>query len=118
MTRLFPRSLANAGPLAGGARYAALVGLGMLFVSQPSSAKDPSDDDIRNSVLRIDVSRAGHDWTAPWKLLPTESISGTGFLIDGNRLLTNAHVVRDAQQVTVKKNDGSAPEIAVVEAAD
>ncbi len=81
-------------------------------------ARDPSDDEIRNAVVRVDVSRAGHDWTAPWKLLPPESISGTGFLIDGDRLLTNAHVVRDAQQVTVKKSDGSAPAIATVEVVD
>jgi S1-C subfamily serine protease len=33
-------------------------------------------------------------------------------------MLTNAHVVRDAQQVTVKKNDGSAPTIATIEAVD
>jgi S1-C subfamily serine protease len=43
---------------------------------------------------------------------------GTGFLIAGERILTNAHVVRNAQQVTVKKNDGSAPTIANVDAID
>jgi S1-C subfamily serine protease len=90
----------------------------VLLAARRSEAKEPTEQDLRNAVFRVDVSRAGHDWTAPWKLLANESVSGTAFLIDGERLLTNAHVVRDAQQVTVKKNDGSVPEIATVEALD
>jgi len=95
-----------------------IVSLVLLFAAGAASAREPSDEDTRNAVVRIEVSRAGHDWTAPWKLLPPESVSGTGFLIEGDRLLTNAHVVRDAQQVTVKRNDGSAPALATVEAVD
>ncbi len=97
---------------------AAVASLLVCFPSKPTFSREPPDDDVRSAVVRVDVSRAGHDWTAPWKLLPPESISGTGFLIDGDRLLTNAHVVHDAQQVTVKKNDGSAPSLATVEAVD
>ncbi len=89
-----------------------------LLASQIARAKEPSDDRVRTAVMRVEVSRARHDWSAPWKLLPTESVSGTAFLIDGGRLLTNAHVVRDAEQVTVKKNDGSAPAVATVVAVD
>jgi S1-C subfamily serine protease len=90
----------------------------VLLTASSARAKEPPDDDVRNSVVRVDISRAGHDWTAPWKLLPSESVSGTGFLIEGGRFLTNAHVVRDAQQVTVKRNDGSAPVIATIESVD
>ncbi len=97
---------------------AGLAWIAVLLSAGRAIALDPPDQDVRSAVLRVEVSRAGHDWTAPWKLLPPESASGTGFLIDGDRLLTNAHVVRDAQQVTVKKNDGSAPAIATVEAVD
>ena len=85
----------------------------------PARAEEHGDDRAaRDAVLRVEVSRALRDWNAPWKLLPTESVVGTAFLIDGDRLVTNAHVVRDAQQVTVKKGDGSAPAIATVEAID
>jgi S1-C subfamily serine protease len=81
-------------------------------------AEDHREDQARDAVLRVEVVRAPRDWNSPWKLLPTESVVGTAFLIDGDRLVTNAHVVRDAQQVTVKKGDGSAPAIATVEAVD
>jgi S1-C subfamily serine protease len=84
----------------------------------PARAQDHGPDQAREAVLRVEVARAPRDWNAPWKLLPTESVVGTAFLIDGDRLVTNAHVVRDAQQVTVKKGDGSAPAIATVEAID
>ncbi|HXN30842.1 MAG TPA: trypsin-like peptidase domain-containing protein [Polyangiaceae bacterium] len=97
---------------------AALAWLAVLLSAGRAAARDPSDEEVRSAVVRVEVSRAGHDWAAPWKLLPPESASGTAFLIDGARLLTNAHVVRDAQQVTVKRNDGSAPAIATVEAVD
>jgi len=80
-------------------------------------ARDPAAD-VPAAVLRVEVSVARRDWSAPWKLRAPESAAGTSFAIAGDRLLTNAHVVRDAQQITVKKNDGSAPAIATVEAAD
>jgi S1-C subfamily serine protease len=96
--------------------FAAFVFAGPL--GEPPAAAKEATADVRNAVVRVEVSRAGRDWTAPWKLLPVESVSGTAFLIAGDRFLTNAHVVRDAQQVTVKRNDGSAPTLATVEALD
>jgi S1-C subfamily serine protease len=84
----------------------------------PLPGKDPASEAIQKAVLRVEVSIARRDWSAPWKLEPPISGSATAFAIGPDRLLTNAHVVRDAQQITVKKNDGSAPAIATVEAVD
>ena len=97
---------------------ALLAAVSVLVGTASSFAKDGDDDAVRSAVFRVEVSRARRDWTAPWKLLPTETLSGTAFLIEGDRLITNAHVVRDAQQVTVKKNDGSAPTLATVESIE
>jgi S1-C subfamily serine protease len=98
-----------------------LLGLGALFQSREAWADGSTKESlpqVRDAVFRVETSRAPLDWHAPWKRLPVESVSGTALVIDGDRLLTNAHVVRDAQQVTVKKNDGSAPTLATVEAID
>jgi S1-C subfamily serine protease len=98
--------------------WMALVQLVVLLPAEPSPAKDPPSVPVQNSVLRVEVSRARRDWGAPWKLLAPESAGGTAFVIAGDRLLTNAHVVHDAQQITLKKSDGSAPAIATVVAVD
>jgi S1-C subfamily serine protease len=97
---------------------AALALCVFLFPIRVAGAKGLSPEEIRGSVVRVEVSLARHDWNAPWKLLPLESASGSAFLIAGDRFLTNAHVVRDAQQVTVKRNDGTAPVLATVDAID
>jgi len=94
-----------------------LIQLALALVADSSLAKDEPTD-IPKSVLHVEVSRARRDWTAPWKLLAPEDVGGTAFVVAGGRLLTNAHVIRDAQQITVKKNDGSAPAIATVDAVD
>jgi S1-C subfamily serine protease len=86
-----------------------------------SAAKDEPDSDLTGAVLRVEAVIAPPDWSAPWKV-PAPTIEwGTAFAIgqgDGKRLVTNAHVVNYAQQITVKKNDGSAPVLATVEALD
>jgi S1-C subfamily serine protease len=55
------------------------------------------------SVVMIMGVRQDFDYTTPWKKLPMSRGSGTGFVIDGNRILTNAHNVANARYIEVKK---------------
>ncbi len=43
------------------------------------------------------------DYKAPWQCRPTESISGSGVLLEGGRVLTNAHVVSNAVSIELKR---------------
>jgi S1-C subfamily serine protease len=72
--------------------------------------------DIADSVLRIEVYRSRYDWTNPWRTEPAQTIYGSGFVIADGRILTNAHVISDAKQITVKRLDVAAPVVATVEA--
>jgi S1-C subfamily serine protease len=72
--------------------------------------------DVTASVVRIEVFTSRYDWTDPWHADQGRTASGTGFVISGGRILTNAHVVSDAKQITVKRLDIAAPTIATVEA--
>jgi S1-C subfamily serine protease len=58
----------------------------------------------KEGVCRIEVARV--DWmvTQPWQRAPQSKSSGTGFVIDGERLLTNAHVVRSAMDIRVRQH--------------
>ena len=63
---------------------------------------------ITSSVVRIDVVSDPPDLLAPWQTEGVDVSSGSGVIIEGNRILTNAHVVESAVSIEVKRADGSA----------
>ncbi len=66
-----------------------------------SPAEMPSSA-VENSVVKIFSTVRNPDFARPWtKATPTQ-ISGSGVIIDGKRILTNAHVVRYASQIQVQ----------------
>ena len=71
---------------------------------------------LEDSVVKVQVYSARFDYTAPWRISPVRASSGTGFLIDGRRIVTNAHVVRDARQILIKRHHVANPFLATVEA--
>ncbi len=59
--------------------------------------------DIRKSVVKILVTEQAYNYRQPWQKLSIQKASGSGFIIEGNRIMTNAHVVEDAKYLQVKK---------------
>jgi S1-C subfamily serine protease len=104
--------------LGGRVLFWAVAALVALAPGEAASAKGEPDSDLTSAVLRVESVIAPPDWSAPWKVPAPFIEGGTAFAIAGERLVTNAHVVNYAQQITVKKNDGSAPVLATVEALD
>ena len=76
-----------------------------LAVAEPDDASVSIDiiSTYEKSVVMIMAVRQDFDYTAPWKKLPMSRGTGTGFLIDSNRILTNAHNVANARYIEVKK---------------
>ena len=59
---------------------------------------------LENSVVKVFSSMRYPDPYKPWtKQAPTEA-TGSGVVISGNRILTNAHVVMFASEVQVRAN--------------
>lgn len=58
--------------------------------------------DVRNSVVKIYSTYRGPDFAAPWSRMPPEEFTGSGFVIEGDLILTNAHVVEYASQIFVQ----------------
>jgi S1-C subfamily serine protease len=70
---------------------------------------------VENSVVKIFSTMRYPDAFRPWtKQAPTEA-TGSGVVIEGNRILTNAHVVRYASQVQVQANQSGEKISATVE---
>ena len=57
---------------------------------------------MANSVVKIHVTRRQPDFVRPWNKGNPEESSGSGAIIEGNRILTNAHVVLYASQIFVQ----------------
>ena len=70
---------------------------------------------VENSVVKIFSTMRYPDTFRPWtKQAPTEA-TGSGVVIEGNRILTNAHVVLYASQVQVQANQSGEKVSATVE---
>lgn len=88
---------------------------------QPKSEKIRQPDvtisySVENAVVKVFSTLRFPDPSRPWtKQAPTE-VSGSGVIIEGNRILTNAHVVLYACQVQVQANQDGDKVLATVEA--
>lgn len=67
---------------------------------QQAAAVDESS--VVDSVVRVIVTRREPNPAQPWTRSAPMDASGTGFVIAGNRLVTNAHVVSYASQIYVQ----------------
>jgi S1-C subfamily serine protease len=74
-----------------------------------------NDYDPRNSVIKIYVDDYSYSYGIPWQNLPPSSSSGSGVVIEGNKILTNAHNVTNATFIQVKKFNDSKKYIAKIE---
>ncbi|MBI5245260.1 MAG: trypsin-like peptidase domain-containing protein [Elusimicrobia bacterium] len=69
----------------------------------PRPAAAGEDDIIRKSVVKIFTTYQKPDYYQPWQLSPQDQLSGSGVIIEGGRILTNAHVVSDHIFIQVRK---------------
>ena len=67
------------------------------------------------SVIQILTYRQSPDWSAPWRFDAVQRAGGSGFVIRGKRIMTNAHVVSWARQIVVRKYQDAKPYAAQVE---
>ena len=87
------------------------------LAAEPAAEVPAAANGVAASVVYIQVFRAGYDWSQPWQQEPVGGVSGSGFLIEGGRIVTNGHVIADARQVLVRRPDQASPYVASVEAA-
>jgi S1-C subfamily serine protease len=74
-------------------------------VVRAAPAAAPTAPDVANSVVKVFSTIRYPDPYKPWtKQAPTEA-TGSGVIIEGKRILTNAHVVLYASQVQVQANE-------------
>ena len=77
-----------------------------LILAHPAAAQ-PEDEAIRNSVVKIFTTARMPNLFQPWtRQQPSES-TGSGVIIDGNLILTNAHVVNYGRRILIQPHQSS-----------
>ncbi|TBR23219.1 serine protease, partial [bacterium] len=74
----------------------------LLTLPAPARAAD-AEDAVKSSVVQIFTVIKEPDYYEPWKLGYQNNSGGSGVIIAGNRILTNAHVVSNQVFVQVRK---------------
>ncbi len=73
------------------------------FQAFPASASDG----LRRSVVKIFTTARSPNYYEPWRMGSDESMSGSGCILSGHRILTNAHVVSNQIFLQVLKDGDS-----------
>lgn len=71
------------------------------FLSLPLFAEE---EGLTNSVVKVFVTSNKMDYSRPWQAIGVEPTAGSGSIVKGNKILTNAHVVDDSIFIQVKKD--------------
>lgn len=76
-----------------------------VLIPYSASAQIAEIQAIEDSVIKIYTTQASPDYFTPWRLLTPRQSSGSGTVIAGNQILTNAHVIADASYVQAQKHN-------------
>ena len=82
-------------------RFRLLICAFALFLVAEAQAQP--NGHIQSSLVRITSTEVEPDYRAPWNSGSIGRGVGAGFVIDGQRILTNAHVVSNSRYLTVER---------------
>ncbi len=67
------------------------------------AAESNQVDQVRGSLVRVSVTSQSPNFRTPWVSGSTSSGRGAGFVVAGQMIMTNAHVVSNARFITLEK---------------
>ncbi len=76
----------------------------IFFQSQSVSAVTVQEN-VTDAVVKVFVHASQPNFFEPWQHVGVKQLSGSGCIIEGNRILTNAHVTSDHAFIEVKKSN-------------
>ncbi|MBP7792901.1 MAG: trypsin-like peptidase domain-containing protein [Candidatus Goldbacteria bacterium] len=73
---------------------------------------------LEKAMVKIITVSNAPDYLRPWQMLGQYTTSGSGCIIEGNRILTNAHVISNATFIQVNKSGETTKYVAEILAVD
>ena len=74
-----------------------------------------ASDSASNAVVKVFTVSNKYNYAEPWQVSVQKHMTGSGVIISGNRILTNAHVVSDSVFIQVKRSGQAKKYTATVE---
>jgi len=74
----------------------------ILLILLSSSHLTSAAQEIEDSVVKVFSAKQSHSFNEPWKSNGIRRSFATGFIIDNNRIITNAHAVSNARYIQVR----------------
>lgn len=81
-----------------------LIAVACLVAAPLTLAKTEEIQRLQSAVVKIHTTSAEPDYFTPWRLLNNKQANGSGAVIEGQRILTNAHVVANARYIQAQKH--------------
>ena len=94
-----------------------LNGVAVLMCALTLTAEEASNDPL-NAVVKLEITKTIPNYWLPWQNELPVSGAGTGTVIPGGLILTNAHNVADASLITVRKQNDDTLFVAKVKFVD
>ena len=96
-------------------RLFALIAIVQIAFLSATARANSFAAEMRKSVVRINVTAQEINYRVPWMPGSIFGGVGAGFVIDGNRIMTNAHVVSNARFISIEKENDPKKYPALVE---
>lgn len=80
-----------------------LISIVLCLISLGANYSWAANNSIHNSIVKIMATHNHADYKSPWQRKGIHSVTGSGAIIDGKRILTNAHVVADQTLLEVQR---------------
>lgn len=77
--------------------------LALCLLAATGNADAPAERDVRDSIVKIYTIQNRPDYYNPWSMQGPRAGTGSGCVIEGKKILTNAHVVGDQTFVQVRR---------------
>lgn len=74
------------------------------FAFEMNVFAEPDEVDVRDSIVKIYTIHNRPDYYNPWSMQGPRSSTGSGCVIKGKKILTNAHVVSDQTFIQVRRH--------------
>lgn len=99
-------------------KWPTLLIVGMLASAGTLFAENQTQNNPLNAVVKVECVSSHPNYLAPWQNKLQDQGNGSGVVIAGNRILTNAHNIADATLITLRKHNDDTIYTAKVEFVD
>lgn len=98
--------------------FAKKILLALLAISAAAFSFAQTQGNPLSAVVKITTISCQPDFFSPWRNLAQSGDSGSGVVISGNAILTNAHNITDATYISVERDQNGEPFAAKVKAVN